>query len=71
MKEMMALVRTDGTNPINANNGTNEEKKKKQEEKRQKYNDAPVCKNCEKKHPSKPEDKCWELEKNKASRPTN
>jgi hypothetical protein len=65
-KEMMALVKTDN-NPTNANNGTNEEKEKKREEKCQKYNDAPVCKNCGKKHPSKPEDECWELEKNKAS----
>jgi hypothetical protein len=71
MKEMMTLVKTDNKNPTNTNNRTNEEKKRKREEKHQKYNDAPVCKNCGKKHPSKPEDKCWELEKNKASCPTN
>ena len=48
---------------------TDEEKKKRREQKKKKYNDAPVCKNCGKKHPSKAEDECWELEKNKASRP--
>ena len=70
MKEMMALIKAEkGTS--NGNKETSEEKKKKREEKRQKYNAAPTCKNCGKKHPSKPEDECWELEKNAASRPTN
>ena len=50
---------------------TDEEKRKKREEKRKKYNDAPVCKNCGRKHPSKAEEECWELEKNKDSRPTS
>ena len=50
---------------------TNEEKKKSQEERCKKYNDAPVCKNCGKKHPTKKEDECWELKKNKDSRPSN
>ena len=48
---------------------TDEEKKRKRDEKRKKYNDPHVCKNCGKKHPSKAEDECWELEKNKDSRP--
>ena len=43
--------------------------KKKREEKKKKYRNAPICKNCGKKHPSKAEDKCWELEKNKDSHP--
>jgi len=71
MKEMMALVKTDDKQTINANNGTSEEEKKKKDKKRQKYNDSPVCKNCGKNHPSKPEDKCWELEKNKKFYPAN
>ena len=46
-------------------------KKKKRDEKRKKYNDAPICKHCGKKHLTKAEDECWELEKNKESRPAN
>ena len=67
MKEMMLLLKD---NKTQTNKTTDEEKKKKREEKRKKYNDAPVCKNCGKKHPSKAEDECWELDKNKASRPS-
>jgi hypothetical protein len=66
MKEMMLLLKE---NKSPANKATDEEKKKKRDEKKKKYNDAPVCKNCGKKHPSKAEDECWELEKNKDSRP--
>ena len=71
MKEMMAQAKTYKTQTTNANNGMSEEKKKKREETPKQYNGAPVCKNCKKKHPTKPEDECWELEKNKASRPAN
>jgi hypothetical protein len=68
MKEMMALVKTEkGVN--NDSKSSSDEKKKKREEKRKKYNDAPVCKHCGKKHPAKVEDECWELEKNSSSRP--
>jgi hypothetical protein len=66
----MLLIK-ENKNPNPTNNQTSEEKKKKRDEKRQKYNNAPICKHCGKKHPSKVEDECWELEKNKASRPTN
>ena len=67
MKEMMLLLKE---NKSPANKATDEEKKKKRDEKKKKYNDAPVCKNCGKKHPSKAEDECWELEKNKDFRPS-
>jgi hypothetical protein len=53
------------------NNQFNDEKKKKREERHKKYNDSPICKHCGKKHPTKPEDKCWELDKNKYSHPSN
>jgi hypothetical protein len=66
MKEMMLLLKENKTPTTKA---TDEEKKKKRDEKKKKYNDAPVCKNCGEKHPSKAEDECWELEKNKDSRP--
>lgn len=65
-KEMMLLLK-DNKSPTNK--VMDEEKKKKCKEKREKYNDAPICKNCRKKHPSKAEDECWELEKNKSSCP--
>ena len=68
MKEMMALIKNDKKE---TSGQSNDEKKKKQEERRKKYNDAPVCKHCSKKHPAKAEDECWELEKNKDSRPAN
>jgi hypothetical protein len=68
MKEMMSLIKNKRKEP---GKQSNEEKKKKREEQKQKYNNAPVCKNCGKKHPTKKEDKCWELEKNKDSRPAN
>ncbi len=45
MKEMMLLLK-ENKNPNPTNNQTSEEKKKKRDEKCQKYNDAPICKNC-------------------------
>jgi len=68
MKEMMSLIKSEKKEPAKQ---SDEEKKKKREERRKKFNDAPVCKNCGKKHPTKAEDECWELEKNKESRPSN
>ena len=71
MKEMMQLIKSNASTPTNPTNATDEEKKKKRDEKRKKYNEAPVCTHCGRKHPSKKEEDCWELEKNKASRPAN
>jgi hypothetical protein len=68
MKEMMALIKNEKKEP---GSQSNKEKKKKQEERCKKYNDAPICKNCRKKHPAKAKEECWELEKNKDSRPSN
>ncbi len=67
MKEMMLLLKENKNSNIKV---TNEEKNKKRQEKQTKYNDAPICKHCGKKHPSKAEDECWELEKNKDSQPS-
>jgi hypothetical protein len=67
-KEMMSLIKNEQKAP---NNQLNDEKKKKQEERCKWYNNAPICKHCGKKHLAKAEDKCWELEKNKDSRPSN
>jgi hypothetical protein len=70
MKEMMLLLK-DNKSTNNSTKLTDQEKKKKRDEKRKKYNDAPICKHCGKKHPTKAEEDCWELEKNKDSRPSN
>ena len=70
MKEMMLLLK-DNKSTNNLTKLTDEEKKKKRDEKQKKYNDAPICKHCGKKHPTKAEDECWELEKNKDSCPSN
>ena len=66
MKQMLSFINNEKKEP---GKQSDEEKKKKREEHRKKYNEAPVCKNCGKKHPTKTEDECWELEKNKDSRP--
>ncbi len=71
MKEMTQLVKTQTITPMKATKTLDEEKKKKHDEKQKKYNGAPVCTHCGKKHPSKKEDKCWEFKKNKSSRPEN
>ena len=68
MKEMMSLIKN---KKKESGKKSDEEKKKKHDKRQKKNNDAPVCKNCGKKHPTKAEDECWELEKNKDSRPTN
>jgi hypothetical protein len=68
MKEMMTLIKNNKKEPSSQ---SNDEKKKKQEERCKKYNDAPVCKICRKKHPAKAEVECWELKKNKDSCPAN
>jgi hypothetical protein len=70
MKEMMTLVKMDNKKATNANNEINEKKTNRQE-RLKKYRDAPVCKHCNRKHPNKSESKCWELESNASSRPTN
>jgi hypothetical protein len=71
MKEMMQLVKSNTTTPTNPSKPTDNEKKKKRNEKRKLYNETPVCTHCGKKHPTKKEDECWELEKNKSSCPAN
>jgi hypothetical protein len=43
--------------------------RKKREERRKMYNNAPICKHCNRKHPAKKEEECWELKANAASHP--
>ena len=65
IKQMLSLINNKKKEP---GKQSDEEKKKKHEECRKKLNEVPVCKNCGKKHPTKAEDECWEIEKNKDSR---
>ena len=73
MKEMMQLVKNQATTQTNPTptKVLYEEKKKRRNEKQKRYYETPVCTHCGRKHPSKKEDDCWELKKNKASRPAN
>jgi hypothetical protein len=73
MKEMMQLVKNQATTQTNPTptKVSYKEKKKRRREKQRRYYDTPVCTHCGRKHPSKKEDNCWELEKNKASCPAN
>jgi hypothetical protein len=68
IKKMMNLMKAAIKSPANT---SNDEEKKKWEEKQKKYKDTPVCKHCNKKHPSKPNNKCWELESNASTHPTS
>jgi protein-tyrosine-phosphatase len=70
MKQMISLIKNNKKEPGDKQQ-PDEEKKKKREERRQRFKDAPICKHCGKKHPTKKEDECWELETNNASRPAN
>ncbi len=70
MKEMMLILKNESKTPANSDGATKTEKQKKCDEKCKKYNKAPICKHCGKKHSSKKEDKYWELEANKSSHPS-
>jgi hypothetical protein len=69
IKEMMALVKSENRPPTNNNEMSKGEKRKIRDEKQRMYNNAPICKYCNKKHPAKKEEECWELEANAASHP--
>ena len=68
MKEMMQLLKEGKTTNSEAEKS---QRQSKREERKKKLENTPACKHCGKKHPSKKEDECWELESNKASRPSN
>jgi hypothetical protein len=67
MKEMMTLVKSENRFPTNNNELPKEGKRKKRDKKSKLYHNAPICKHCNKKHPAKKEEECWELEANTAS----
>jgi hypothetical protein len=75
IKEMMALVKSENKPsenkpPTNNNDMSEGQRKKRTKERRKMYNNTPICKNCNRKHPAKKEEECWELEANAASRPS-
>jgi hypothetical protein len=61
MKEMMALVKPENKLPTNNNEMSKGERMKIRDEKCKMYHNAPICKHCNKKHPAKKEEECWEL----------
>ncbi len=67
MKEMMLILENKSKTPANLDNATETVKQQKHNEKCKKYNKAPICKHCGKKHPLKKEDEGWEPEANKLS----
>jgi hypothetical protein len=69
MEKMMALVKLENRTPTNNNEMSKEEKRKKRGKKRKMYYNATIYKHCNKKHPMKKEEECWELEATAASRP--
>jgi hypothetical protein len=71
MKEMMVLVKSENKPPTNNNGMSKGERKKISDEKCKIYHNAPICKHCNKKHPAKKEEECWELDANAVSRPSN
>jgi hypothetical protein len=70
MKEMMALVKSENKPPTNNNDMSKRERNKIRDEKCKMYYNAPICKHCNKKHPAKKEEECWEPGANAASRPS-
>jgi hypothetical protein len=75
MKEMMELVKSDNkpseNKPLMNNNDKSKGGRKKRTKERCKmYNNAPICKHCNRKYPAKKEEECLELEANAASRPS-
>ncbi len=71
MKEMLTLVKAQTNTLTNPTNSMNNEKKRKREERQKNFINAPGCKHCGKKHPSKAEEECLELDKNAASCPAS
>jgi hypothetical protein len=74
MKEMMALVKSKNkpseNKPLTNNNDMLKGRRKKRtEERHNMYNNTPICKHCNRKHPAKKEEECWELKANAASPP--
>ncbi len=51
-----------------ADGGSGKSHAEKQAERKKRWQETPICKNCNSKHPGVADDKCWELEANAANR---
>jgi hypothetical protein len=74
MKEMMVLVKSENklseNKPLTNNNDMPIGGRKKREERQKMYNNTQICKHCNRKHPAKKKEECWELKANAASHPS-
>jgi ribosomal protein L32 len=70
LKEIKALLENKAPAQAPTAAGTQSARAKKRTEYRKKLAAATACVNCGSKHPNVPDNKCWELEANAASRPT-
>ncbi len=68
LKEIKALLENKAPAPAPTATGTQSARVKKRTDYHKKLTVATACKNCGIKHPNVPDDKCWELEVNAASR---
>jgi hypothetical protein len=76
MTELMSGAKAQQTPAANASASgstekTHTERAKKRAEYHKKLANATACTHCKKKHPTRSNDKCWELEANEADRPAN
>ena len=74
MTELMSGAKAQQTPAANASASgsaekTQTERAKKRAEYRKKLANATACTHCKKKHPTRSDDKCWELEANASDRP--
>lgn len=69
LKEIKALLENKAPAQAPTAAGTQSARAKKRTEYRKKLAAATACVNCGTKHPNVPDNKCWELEANAASRP--
>ena len=71
MTELMSGAKAQLPAANGSSSGKKTERQKKREEYRKKLQTATACTHCNRKHPNRSDDKCWELEANAADRPEN
>ena len=71
MTELMSGAKAQLPAATGSASGKKTERQKKREEYRKKLQNATACTHCNRKHPNRSDDKCWELEANAADRPEN
>lgn len=66
--ELQKKVNAATPSPTTKSADTGKTYAEKRAERKKRFQDAPICKHCNAKHPSVEEEKCWELEANAADR---